>query len=287
MSMQQQHWSEAAARLQRAGVPYALATVIATAGSTPRERGAKMVITASDTYASIGGGQLEHLVVQQAREILGRGESLQEIRQFPLAAEARQCCGGSVALLLETFVPALREVCIFGAGHVTRALVDILRQTDSRVTCIDNRAELLAQLPASERLHCHYAEDPVAAIGQLPGGAHMLVLTHDHGLDYRLVSALLTTGGWRSLGLIGSETKSLRFRHRLAKDGFSEAQLARLECPVGIPGVRGKAPMEVAIAIAAGLLAQADTAVAAAQEQQMSWPEMRRTLREVEVSGEQ
>ncbi|MFV8816316.1 xanthine dehydrogenase accessory protein XdhC [Haliea sp. E17] len=286
MSMNRQHWSEAVATLERAGAPYVLATVIATAGSTPRERGAKMVITASDTFASIGGGQLEYLVVEQARETLRRGEATQEIRQFPLAAEARQCCGGSVALLLESFVPALREVCIFGAGHVARALAEILVQTDTRVTCIDNRPELLAEMPAADRLVCRLEDDPVAAIGHLPGHAHMLVLTHDHALDYRLVGALLAQGGWRSLGLIGSETKSLRFRHRLGKDGFSAGQLARLDCPVGVPGVRGKAPMEVAVSIAAALLADGDTQ-APASAVQMSWPQMRKTLREVEQTCEQ
>ncbi len=283
MSMQDTHWSEAAARLQAAGTPYALVTVMATAGSTPRERGAKMVVTGQDTFASIGGGQLEFLVVQRARECLREGRALQEVKQFPLAAEAQQCCGGSVAVLIESFVPVAQDVVIFGAGHVARALAGILVHTDYRVTCIDKRRELLDEIPRSDRLHCRFEADPVAAVEQLPANASVLVLTHDHSLDYELVSALLRRGGWRRLGLIGSDTKSLRFRHRLGRDGFSEAQLERLECPVGLPQVRGKLPMEVAVSIAAALLADVeDREPAAGAAEPMSWPQMRAALRETE-----
>ncbi|WP_167854777.1 xanthine dehydrogenase accessory protein XdhC [Mangrovimicrobium sediminis] len=283
MPMRDSHWSEAVARLQAAGEAYALVTVMATAGSTPRERGAKMVVSAADTYASIGGGQLEYLVVQRARECLAAGQALQEVKQFPLAAEAQQCCGGSVAIFIETFVPQRREVCLFGAGHVAAALAGILVQTETRVTCIDNRAELLAQLPAGERLQCLFEAQPEDAVARLPAGASVFVLTHDHALDYRLVSALLQRGGWRRLGLIGSQTKSLRFRHRLGRDGFSEAQLAALECPVGLPEVQGKLPMEVAVSIAASILAE--PVAATDTDAAMGWPQMRAALRDTEQSS--
>jgi xanthine dehydrogenase accessory factor len=78
-------------------------------------------------------------------------------------------------------------------------------------------------------------------------------MTHDHALDYRLVAAALQ-GEARFVGLIGSATKRARFRSRLLKDGLDEAQLARIVCPIGLPGIAGKEPAVIAASVAAQLL---------------------------------
>ena len=83
--------------------------------------------------------------------------------------------------------------------------------------------------------------------------ALVLILTHDHALDYELTKAALASPA-RFIGLIGSATKRARFMSRLGKDGFSEADLARVHCPVGLPGINGKAPEVIAVAVAAQLL---------------------------------
>ncbi len=279
MSMHSAHWSQAVARLQQTATPHAVATVIATAGSTPRNAGSKIVVSAADTWDSIGGGQFEYLVVNRARELLQSGSTAQEMKLFPLAAEAGQCCGGSVAVLLEVFVPQTHCVAIFGAGHVAQALVKILAETPLALQWIDSRADLLATAPTSGNLHCRVLADPEQAIETLPSGCQTLVLTHDHALDYRLVYRLLSNYRWCSVGLIGSETKAQRFRHRLLRDGVSAQALSELECPVGLQTVKGKLPMEVAVSIAAGVLARLpeDSAVS---NRGMSWPEMRDVLRE-------
>ncbi|MEM0955740.1 MAG: xanthine dehydrogenase accessory protein XdhC [Pseudomonadota bacterium] len=278
MTMNTGHWTEAAAALQQAGRPYAVATVVATAGSTPRNPGSKIVVSAADTWDSIGGGQLEFLVVQRARELLATGAPGQEIKQFPLAAEAQQCCGGSVAVLLEVFVPQPQSLVIFGAGHVAQALVRILVETPLSIHWVDNRPGFFDTAPASANLQCHLLDDPADAIAELPWHSQVLVLTHDHALDYRLVQALLSESHWSFVGLIGSETKSKRFRHRLQREGLSEAQIAVLECPVGLPTVKGKLPMEVAVSIAAGVLSRLPEDNDSAHTR-MSWPEMRTVLK--------
>lgn len=68
------------------------------------------------------------------------------------------------------------------------------------------------------------------------------------------MSAALRQGGFASIGLIGSDTKWARFRHRLARDGFRNEDIAAVICPIGIPGVGGKRPAEIAISVAARLL---------------------------------
>jgi xanthine dehydrogenase accessory factor len=289
-------WAAAAAERERCGEAYVLATVLSTAGSTPREAGAKMVIGGEDTWASIGGGQLEFLVIQRARALLADGGTQQQVEGIPLGAEARQCCGGSVSVLFEVIQPGVGDVAVFGAGHVARALVPLLAglalrvhwvdnrpelpELALRVHWIDNRPELLDDAPAGVRTDC--LADPVAAVATLPEGAEVLVLTHDHDLDYRLVQALLTDFRWRNVGLIGSRTKAGRFRRRLTRDGVPAGLIERLECPVGAPGIPGKRPMAVAIAIAAGLLQRVGETGDEAPASALDWRQLRRLLEHAE-----
>ena len=273
-------WAAAAAERERCGEAYVLATVLSTAGSTPREAGAKMVIGGEDTWASIGGGQLEFLVIQRARALLADGGTQQQVEGIPLGAEARQCCGGSVSVLFEVIQPGVGDVAVFGAGHVARALVPLLTELALRVHWIDNRPELLADAPAGVRTDC--LADPVAAVATLPAGAEVLVLTHDHELDYRLVQALLTDFRWRNVGLIGSRTKAGRFRRRLTRDGVPAGLIERLECPVGAPGIPGKRPMAVAIAIAAGLLQRDGETGDEPPASALDWRQLRRLLEHAE-----
>ena len=88
----------------------------------------------------------------------------------------------------------------------------------------------------------------------------MLILTHDHGLDYALTAAALAGGRFGYLGLIGSKTKRARFMSRLRDDGVSEAALARLTCPIGLPVLRSKAPEVIAVSVAADLLMRLEAA---------------------------
>lgn len=252
MALHGGNWAAAAAQFERRGRPYVLATVLSAAGSTPREAGAKMVISGEDSWASIGGGQLEFLVMQRARALLAAGEARQAVEGMPLAADARQCCGGSVSVLFEVIMPGTADVAVFGAGHVAQALLPMLAELGYRLRWIDTRAALLADAPDSVETRC--VEDPVTELATLPDGADVLVLTHDHELDFRLVQGLLGDWRWRAVGLIGSHTKAKRFRARLARAGVPAAAIERLACPVGAPGIPGKRPMAVAVAIAAGLL---------------------------------
>ena len=82
----------------------------------------------------------------------------------------------------------------------------------------------------------------------------LAIFTHSHDLDYRLTLAALRRGDFGYLGLIGSRTKGVRFRRRLLADGITEAALARLTCPIGIPTLKSKEPAVIAVALAAELL---------------------------------
>jgi len=267
------HWAEASAYCARSGVPCVLVTVLAVKGSTPRGAGSKMLVTADALYDSIGGGQLEHQVVARARALLETGGAGQEITHLPLAAAAEQCCGGSVTVLLETFGRPELTLAVFGAGHVGTRVVQLLAELPVALRWYDPREERLQQAPPGvqvERL-----DDVQHTVDALSAQAGALVLTHDHALDFRLLAALLEGPERPYLGLIGSATKWQRFQARLERNGVAKARLARVRCPVGAAGVRGKEPMAVAIAIAAEVLALRPQTPAASA---LSWRQIRSTL---------
>lgn len=253
-ALERDNWAAALVACRQRGEAHALATVIATSGSTPRDSGSKMLVTLDTVVASIGGGGLEQLVVNRAREMLATAQDCQELRQFALGAEAQQCCGGSMTVLLECFAAAEPQLVIFGAGHVCHALVSITGRLPLRTLVVDSRPELLAVLPQTDRVRTLHTEDPVSVCNTLDDQSLILVMTHDHRLDYQLVHTLLESWRWSLLGMIGSATKAHRFRMRLRNDGISENELQNLQSPIGINGLKGKLPMEVAVSVSAGLM---------------------------------
>lgn len=246
------NWSAAIQHCQQSGSGYVIATIINTQGSTPRDGGSKMVVTTDATYDTIGGGQLEFLLVQQARELLAQNKTCQILKPIPLAAEAAQCCGGNVTVMLEAFAACTWQIALFGAGHVCQSLVTILAGLPCQVRVVDNRPELMTNnLPANCRYE--FYADPTESIAQLPDDTWNVIFTHDHTLDFALCKTLLSDQRWAYAGMIGSQTKALRFRKRLADAGFAAQAIEKIHSPIGLPEVKGKLPMEVAVSIAAQL----------------------------------
>lgn len=155
--------------------------------------------------------------------------------------------------LLERLDDALAPLWLYGAGYVGQALARILLDLPVRLTWIDARAHLFPSgLPAAVAL----LHEPMASVARVPTGAHVLIMTHSHALDYALCRALLERNDLASLGVIGSDSKAARFRSRLRREGVAAEQLARLTCPIGIGGIGSKWPAAIAVAVAAQLLLQ-------------------------------
>lgn len=169
------------------------------------------------------------------------------------AATARGERPAPGALLVEHIRPALADVLLFGAGHVGQAVARALAPLPVRLHWYDSRPE------AAEMTAAHL-RDP-AALEELartaPAGAQILILTHDHALDYALTRAALTGGAFAYLGLIGSLTKRARFVSRLAAEGLDHG---RMTCPIGLPQLRSKDPEVIAVSVAADLMMRLDAA---------------------------
>lgn len=248
-------WMDAIARLRDGAEPYVLVTVIGVQGSTPREAGCKMLVTGDASYDSIGGGHLELVAIEHARHLLQAGADAQSLQHFPLGARLGQCCGGRATLLFECFAVRGPRVLLFGAGHVGRALAPLLAGLPLRLEWVDSRAgEFPAELPTGVR--ARLLDDPLEAVEKAAPGSYYLIMTHNHPLDYALAEAVLKRGDAGFLGMIGSQTKARRFQLRLEQRGVPAEVIATLHCPIGLPGVPGKRPLEVAIAVAAQVIAR-------------------------------
>ena len=278
MSLNHMHWTQAATHCQQNNTAYAVATIVGVSGSTPRGSGSKMVITEQDTFSSIGGGGLEHLIVLRARELLATDQDCQEIKQFPLGAKPKQCCGGSMTVLLECFTPAKPHIVIFGAGHVCKALVTVLKQLPVNIRLIDSRADMLNEYHDDSDIDTVLSEDPRTQCDLIPDHALVLVMTHDHQLDYDLSLKLLEDWRFGFLGLIGSDTKARRFGMRLRNEGLSEDQMNKLQCPMGHPDLKGKLPMEIAISVSAKLLMVCQQLNLYSPTHSQSWKAMKESL---------
>ena len=264
-------WQQTLDSLRRAGTPAVLVSVDSSVGSTPRESGAKMIVTADRLYGTIGGGNLEYQACRIAREQLEAGDDGGPgLRRFPLGAGLGQCCGGLVNLMFERLGAhgdwsraAIDEgridLYLFGAGHVGRALVHVLRDLPVEIRWIDTRDDMLPpNPPPGVTTVC--TDTPEAEIDAAPAGACFLVMSHDHGLDQRLCEQILQRDDFIYFGLIGSRNKRRNFETRMRRRGIDPQKFARMTCPIGIRGIDGKQPAQIAISVAAEILQVYDRA---------------------------
>lgn len=260
--------------------PAVLVTVDAAQGSVPRDAGAWMAVWADatlGTVGTVGGGRLEFDAIDQARALLAnttaRGAdaivTAPLLRRFALGPSLGQCCGGVAHLRFErvdaTHLDSLRgrllramaPVALFGGGHVGRALVQVLGMLPFQVCWIDSRDEIFPDgLPAN--VVCEHSDPVHAAVRELPTSARVLIMSFSHAEDLDVVAACLQRQRERAdlafIGLIGSKSKWASFRQRLMQRGFEESELAQVTCPIGVPGIAGKEPEVIAVAVAAQLL---------------------------------
>jgi xanthine dehydrogenase accessory factor len=245
-----------------------LVSVDAAQGSVPRERGAWMAVFADTIVGTIGGGHLELDAIAEARRRLAGGTGEPIVRQA-LGPSLGQCCGGVVHLRFERVgasdAAALHgklrgddtPLALFGGGHVGKALVNVLGTLPFAVTWIDSRDEIFpSEVP--DNVCCEHSDPVQAAVADLAPHSRVLIMSFSHAEDLDIVAACLKRlrerGDLTYVGLIGSKTKWATFRHRLEERGFRKQELAQVTCPIGVPGITGKQPEVIAVAVAAQLL---------------------------------
>ena len=252
-----------------AGDPTALVEVARAKGSTPREAGAYMLVSRKAIHGTIGGGQLEFMAIDQARQMLADAKGPHELMlDIPLGPEIGQCCGGRVEVLVRLVDDELKaellrnaeaedarlpHIYIFGGGHVGQALAGALSLLPVKAAVIETRAEALEGMPAS--VETRLTSVPEEMVRSAPAGAAFVVLTHDHALDFLIVAEALKRKDAAYVGMIGSKTKKATFRSWYLKSaGGSEADFARLVSPIGGDAVKDKRPAVIAALAAAEIM---------------------------------
>jgi xanthine dehydrogenase accessory factor len=335
-------WIDELCDLTAAGERVVLVTVAGIRGSAPREVGAKMIVSATETFGTIGGGQLEYQCTRIACDMLGDDET-PALRKFPLGSTMGQCCGGVVDILFEPIAselpPWLRDlralhgqreaaviatdlhgesgkcvitegdvygapeaatpdvvarardgletgrtahriddwffenvvgtdlnIAVFGAGHVGSAVVRSLSALDCNIRWIDSRRGVFRAAPSNVRTI--ESAEPALEVAAMPPGSCYLVMTHSHAIDFDVCDRILRRPDAMYCGLIGSLSKRRRFEKRFRAQGLQDKDLERLTCPIGVSGISGKKPAEIAVAAAAEVL----QAYESAARQQSDYP---------------
>lgn len=259
-------WFEHLAQLTERKRPLVLVTLVAVRGHTPREAGAKMLVTADAIFDTIGGGNLEATAVGLARRMLMEStEAAPQMHTIRLTENASaeygvQCCGGEVTILLERVISTRPTIAIFGVGHVGLALAKVLSICPIDLWLVDSRADMLARERLAPLYHSQaeiktfHAPILDGIVNDLPAGSHLVIMTHDHAEDLFVLEMALRRTDLGYIGLIGSAVKWIGFQHKLKGQGFLDDDLIRVTTPIGILGVESKAPEAIAIATAAQLL---------------------------------
>lgn len=263
--------SAAALRSFLAEHPQAIvAELTAVRGSSPREAGAFMLIAADALAGTIGGGALEYMVIDRARQVLRDGVPA-DTMDIPLGPEIGQCCGGRVEVSLrpangaalverlERAEAARPHVYLFGAGHVGKALARALVPLPLKVHVVDTRPDELEGLP--DGVEGRALAMPEMAVRTAPTGSSYVILTHDHALDFLIAAEALKRADAPYVGMVGSRTKRVKFRswYLSEVEGSAEA-FERLVLPIGgkaFPhGLGDKRPEVIAALAAAEILVQ-------------------------------
>lgn len=233
----------------------AMATVVSAVGSTPRETTARILVLADGSnVGTIGGGKFESLVIADARRLL-EDHGLPFTRRYDFVPEGPNAfgavCGGTATVLLEVLERSPR-LLVVGGGHCGRALARAAAFSGYEVTVADERGEQLdpAAFPPGARLvqvKDDYSDLP------LPGPKDFVaIVSRGHvtdGLAFRRLRGIPLA----YLGMIGSRTKRKVLFDELRAEGFTEEELRRAKCPIGLD-IGAESPEEIAIAIVAELI---------------------------------
>lgn len=243
-----------------------VAELTAVRGSSPRAAGTFMLISAEGQIGTIGGGALEYMVVDRARQVLRDGGHADSL-DIPLGPEIGQCCGGRVDVALRRVTDAHAQelterleaekaarppVLLFGAGHVGHALAHALSALPLQVLVIDTRPDELVGFPAN--VETQAVAMPEAVVRSAPTGSAFVILTHDHALDFLIAAEALQRQDAPYVGMVGSLTKKAKFRSWYLSEGYPAGALDRLVLPIGgaaFPGGVGDKRPEVIAALAA------------------------------------
>ena len=246
---------ETIVNLKKTGDFAALAIIVRTEGSTPRRVGTKMlVLKDGKTIGTMGGGDLEKRVMEEALEAIRQGEP--RITSFTLDIERGKLdmmCGGKLDVYIEPILPK-GKLIIFGAGHITRSLAPLMKEAGFKVSVVEDSPDLLQKdkFPETEDLVLTDMEQFARDLSSDPR-TYIVVLSRGFSKDKAILTQLIQKD-FKYIGMIGSARKIVTMKEDLKKQGAPEEAFLKLQAPIGLD-IGAETPEEIAISIAAEIIA--------------------------------
>lgn len=240
-------------------------TIVATDGSTPAKPGMKMIIPIDHPeYGNLGGGEMEHALIAHVREVQPQGTEMLAFKlnhkghfseiniDENVDISTNMICGGSVEVFIEPLFKKDR-LYIIGAGHCGKALSHLAKLCGFYVVLIDNRESVLTQeasIYADRSMLSSYSD--IKEVIEFSESAYVVIMTHGHVHDKQVLEQCLKQR-CKYLGMIGSKTKVAETFERVLENGFTQADIASVHAPVGLP-IGSQTPYEIAVSICGELI---------------------------------
>lgn len=247
--------------LLESGVPFVAVTVVEVQGSVPQDSGSKMLVTADGHHmGTVGGGKVEKRAIEEAVSMLAnQNGSETKFVNWSLDRDIGMTCGGSMKLFFEPYNLNTWKIAIFGAGHVSNALTNLLVKLDCNITCFDPRQEWLDKLPKSAKLKRVSSPDMPAMVDSLDDESFVLCITMGHTTDKPILLEILKQNRkFPYLGVIGSKAKAERLKKDIVEAKLPTELQNSFRCPIGID-IGTNHPQEIAVSIVAQLLQVRDS----------------------------
>ena len=242
--------------MNKARTPFAVVTVAATTGSVPRAPGSKMFVYADGRISgTIGGGKFESLVIAEAQVAIQKKKPL--LKTYPLREGETDSfgaiCGGEMTVFIEPQI-ASEALYLIGAGHCAQAIAKLAAECGLFVTVVDDRAELLVDLPPAVVGTSECSAPDFIASHEWQSDEALVMVSRNHEIDREALAAAVEQEGAGYIGMIGSSRKVRMVFDRLRERGVSEEKLARVYAPLGLD-IGADSPGEIAVSCLAEVLA--------------------------------
>ncbi len=244
---------EEAARLERDNRAFALASIVGTSGSTPRNQGRMLIRGDGTSIGTIGGGVMELHVVEQAMQALAAGESRTVRRD--LLSTGKEAVGMECGGTMEVFIDVVRtrpRIVLVGGGHVNLAIAQLAALLDYDITVVEDREEFSGadRFPMARQIICR--DSTVAAFDEAEIKEDTKVIIATPADDQEALSRAIASPA-SYIGMLGSKRKVALIVHTLRKEGVDAARLRSLHAPVGLD-IGAETPAEIAVSVMAEIL---------------------------------
>ena len=241
--------------LRKQNKPAALVTVIATKGSTPRDRGTKMIVCSDGmVYGTIGGSAVEAMVIDAARACIHNGEykKIWHNLHDQEKEDTGMICGGEMQFFIEP-IAIPDHLIIFGGGHVALPLARFASQVGFSYTIVEDREEFADKNRFPEAKNIILAQaDEIETKVKIESSDYIAIVTRSHEMDYRSLTSILNKKV-KYLGLIASKVKKKQILEQLKNDGFVDEVINQIHSPIGLD-ISAQTPEEIAVSIVAEII---------------------------------